>query len=137
MEKILISYFGILNYSYIPNYGYRLVIDIDPEFGKYYRALIPKWFKVNKPKWPIHITIVRGIYEQPNNLNNWNKYQGQEIKFKYEPIIYMDKKYYWLNIWCIELENIREELGLPNISKWTLPPSGFKKCFHMTIANKK
>jgi hypothetical protein len=67
----------------------------------------------------------------------WGKYEGQEIDFSYENVIHSGTVYYWLNAFSTKLEEIREELGLPVSSQYTLPPEGFVKCFHITIANQK
>jgi hypothetical protein len=128
-------YKGVLNYK--NEGGYRLTVEIDEELANYYRSLIPKYFPYLKPRWPSHITVVRTEKETPVNREHWGKYHGQEIEFQYDPIIRSGKMYYWLNIWCVELENIREELGLPVVSMFTLPPAGYTKCFHCTIANMK
>ena len=116
---------------------YRLVVEVDPELARYYRALIPSWLPANRPRWPAHITIVRPEKEVPIHLEYWGKYEGDSVPFLYDPEIKSGKIYYWLNIWCKRLEDIRTELGLPVRSEFTLPPEGFVKCFHCTIANMK
>lgn len=126
---------GILHYSI--KEGYRLVVEIDGELAAYYRALIPFWMSANKPRFAPHITVVRIHKEIPKILDVWNKYEGEKISFIYESFIYHDRNYYWLNIWCKRLEEIRQELGMPVTSPYTIPPDGFRKCFHCTIANKK
>jgi hypothetical protein len=115
----------------------RLVVETDQGLSDFYRSLIPPWLPCMKPRWPAHITVVREEKEAPVNKEHWGKYDGQEIKFLYDPIVREGKVYYWLNIFCEKLEEIRLELGLPVVSEYTLPPEGFRKCFHMTIANKK
>jgi hypothetical protein len=80
---------------------------------------------------------VRPEKEAPVNLEHWGKYEGEPLTFLYEPYVYEGTVYYWLNIWCVRLEEMRRELGLPVVSQFTLPPEGFTKCFHCTIANKK
>lgn len=131
---ILYKSTGILHYT---EEDYRLVVEVDQQLASYYRALIPKWKSVNKPRWNAHITVVRPIKEKPIIFDAWGKYQGESIEFLYEPYVYEGKVYYWLNIWCSRLEKIRKELGLPVISEFTLPPEGFTKCFHCTIGNMK
>ncbi len=116
--------------------NYKLVIDCDQELSEYYRCLIPKYYDIQKSRWKAHITVVRSEKEAPINLEHWGKYQGQEINFFYDPIVKMGKIYFWLNIWCKKLEEIRIELGLSNVSEFTLPPDcPFTKCFHMTLGN--
>jgi len=113
------------------------VVEVDQDLSDYYRSLIPPWKPVNKSMWSAHITLVRPGKEVPINTEHWGKYEGESIEFLYEPRVYSGKVYYWLNIWCKRLEDIRLELGLPVISEFTLPPDGFIKCFHCTIGNMK
>lgn len=124
---------GILQYSGTD----RLVVSVDKEMAQYYRSLIPKWIPNNHPRYSPHITVVRAGVEKPKNFRMWGKYHGQEIVFYYRPLIFNDKVYFWLNIVCKPLETIREELGLSAVSRFTVPPSGHKKYFHCTIANRK
>lgn len=119
---------GIIQYS-----SEKLIVSIDPEFGKYYYSLIPKHLNANHPRYPSHISVIRN--EIPINKNLWNKYEGKIILFDYDPIIKYDETYIWLNAFCKELENMRVELGLLISSKYTRPPSGYQKCFHITIGN--
>ncbi len=83
-----------------------------------------------------HITIVRPEKENPK-LAHWGKYEGKELTFKYGNIICWDSIYFWLRVFCVELEDIRLELGLPVESVYTRPPDGHRKIFHLTIANLK
>ena len=93
-----------------------------------------EYFQVKKPMYSSHISVVRN--EVPPNLNMWGKYQGVKISFEYEPFIYGDELYYWLNAYSSILEDVRVELGLPNISDITVSPD--RKCkFHITIGNTK
>lgn len=131
--KVLYKSTGVLNYTM--DGGYRLAVEVDQQLADYYRALIPPWKPVNRPRWGAHITVVRPEKEQPVNLEPWGKYHGEPVQFLYEPSVHEGKIYYWLNIWCSRLEEIRTELGLPVISEFTLPPEGFIKCFHCTIGN--
>lgn len=91
---------------------------------------------VQTPRWAPHITVVRMGRDTPQYIEHWNKYEGKSIIFEYDPYIYIDKSYYWLNVWGEELEGIRKELGLVPRNKWTRPPDGME-CFHTTIGNKK
>jgi len=126
------------SYGYL-HYGeeWKLIVKIDQDISNYYRSLIPKYMEVYPQMWPAHITVVRVKREVPTIIKPWKKYDGQPIEFLYSPIIYWDEKYYWLDVYCKALELIRKELGLPYVSQYTLPPSGFKKVFHITIGNKK
>jgi hypothetical protein len=124
---------GVLRYS--NNDSYRLVLEVDQEIADYYRSLLPKWFYVNRQKYHAHVSVVR--HEVPVNLDVWGKYEGKEIEFIYTSQVFFGKVYYWLNMFCVELEEIRKELGLSVVSKYTLPPEGFVRCFHITIGNSK
>jgi hypothetical protein len=126
---------GTLHYS--KDIGYRLVLLVDQGISDFYRSLIPKYYPVNKPMYPAHVTVVRAEKETPIHLEHWGKHEGERVLFKYSPIIGQGKVYYWLNIFCSRLEDVRLELGLPVVSEYTLPPEGFRKCFHCTIGNQK
>lgn len=131
----LYSSSGVLRYSI--SGGYKLVVEIQDDLAIYYRSLIPKYLNVNKTRYSPHITVVRSYKEIPKNLEYWGKYEGEVIEFFYEPIIRQGKVYFWLNILCKRLEEIRQELGLEVTSIYTRPPEGFEKYFHMTIGNTK
>ena len=51
-------------------------------------------------------------------------------------MVYNDETYYWLNVFCKDLEEIREELGLTKSGDVSLSPDGRHK-FHITIGNSK
>ncbi len=124
---------GQLQYSK----DWRLVLRVDQGLADYYRWMIPSWMTNQRPRWPAHITVVRQEKETPVCKQHWWKYNNQHGKFLYSPYIHHDKVYYWLNVYCERLEEIRLELGLQCHSKYTLPPTGFRKSFHCTIANDK
>jgi len=135
MQEVLYKSIGVLRYEF--EIGHKLVVEVDQQLSDYYRSLIPKFVSTNRPRYSAHITVVRQEKETPVNLEHWGKYEGQEIEFFYSPIIQQGKVYFWLNTFCTKLEDIRLELGLPVVSQYTLPPEGFRKCFHCTIANMK
>ena len=131
------SSYGLLKYSEIASHHHRLVVEVDGELARYYYSIIPKWIDVNKPYWPAHITVVRPFKEKVVNLRVWRKYEGEVIEFKYQNYLHSGQLYFWINVFCIRLEEIRAELGLSITSEFTRPPDGFSKCFHCTIANMK
>jgi len=116
---------------------FRLIVEIDQQLVDYYRSLIPQWLVAQRTRYPAHITVVRQGKELPVHLEYWGKHDGQLVTFYYCPLIQMGKVYFWLNIFCCELEEVRLELGLPVVSQFGLPPEGFRKYFHTTIANLK
>lgn len=129
----MISSTGTLRYGD----NWKLIVQCDQAIANYYRSLVPKYYDIQGTRYPAHITVVRTEKEIPTITEPWGKYEGQEIEFFYDPEVKMGKIYFWLNIWCKRLEEIRVELGLPNRSEFTLPPVPFTKCFHMTIGNSK
>lgn len=132
---ILFQSIGVLHYSHNDNYGYRLVMDVDQGIADFYRSMLPKWIDRKPQRYGAHVSIVRK--EVPVNLDVWGKHEGQEIEFSYSNMVQTGIVYFWLNVFCKRLEEIRVELGLPVSSEYTLPPEGFVKCFHMTIGNSK
>ncbi len=116
-------------------YGYRLVVEIDPEITNYYRALIPRHIKLNRQMYPPHVSVVRK--EVPPNPEFWGKYEGEEIDFMYDNAIQSGTVYWWLNCFSKRLEDIRLELGLLVDSPYTKPPEGYAKCWHSTLGNLK
>ena len=121
---------GKLIYSLNPT---KIILEVDQGIADYYRSTIPKYFKVNKPLYGAHISVVR---KENVNMNYWNKYNLKEIEFEYRNYIYNDELYWWLNSYSKELEDIRIELGLTGTSDITKSPDGRHK-FHITIANNK
>jgi hypothetical protein len=113
------------------------VVDINHDLANYYFSLIPKYYHIQRPRWAPHITVVRPEKEKPQKTAKWGDHEGEIVRFMYDPYLFNDSQYFWLDIWCNRLEIIREELGLPNVSRYTLPPVGHVKCFHCTIANTK
>lgn len=112
-------------------------MEIDKGLVSFYRSLIPKYKEMQPQMHLPHITVVRTSKEQPPNEEFWGKHKGEKITFYYSPIIHEGIFYYWLNVFCVRLEEIRHELGLSIHSPYTEPPEGFKKCFHVTLGNKK
>lgn len=135
MEVALFRSVGTVNYLHKEGYGYRLVVDVDPELVRYYRALIPKWIKTNTQMYDPHISVVR--HEVPVVMEAWGTHQGESVEFHYSNIIHQGTVYLWLNVFSTALEDLRVELGLPISSPYTVPPDGFSKCFHCTIGNTK
>jgi hypothetical protein len=127
---ILHTSIGTLRYGFT-----HLVVDVDTEIPRYYRALLPKYVEIQPQMYPAHISVVRK--ETPPNMDLWKKYDGEKVEFKYSPIVHEGSVYFWLNVFCQRLEKIRVELGLPIHSPYTLPPEEFVHCFHCTLGNKK
>ena len=56
----------------------------------------------------------------------WERYSGEIVTFEYNSIIRDDELYFWLDVSCPRLLDIREELGLPRHPEYS---------FHLTIGN--
>lgn len=121
---------GILHYD---NYPLKLVLQVDQQISDYYRSTLPKYIWTNPQRYPAHVSVVRN--ETPPNMELWGRYEGIKVPFLYEHHVYNGQVYYWLNVFCSRLEDIRVELGLPISSPYTLPPGGFVHCFHCSVAN--
>ena len=99
-----------------------LVVDCDPEIGRYYRHLF--WLSTHKtyrpwrPKWREHISVCRN--ETPQNRSIWEAHAGKKVIFFYEPIPKTNGTYWWLDVQCELLLDIREELGLPRQPEYPL-----------------
>ena len=121
---------GVINYD--KSDGDRVTVNVEQSIGDYYYALIPKHYRVIKPRYKAHVTVVSPI----DPIIHWDKWRirdGQIANFVYDPTILYDKGYWWFNLWSIEMEDIRKELGLSIISRVTIPPLGYLKCFHCTL----
>lgn len=95
---------------------YWLVLDCDPEIGSYYRKLYNMDCHrcnpfLSKPAWKEHITVVRN--EEPTNKDLWEKYANKSVEFKYNFSANTNGIYWWLDVECVQLLDLREELGLP------------------------
>jgi hypothetical protein len=112
---------------------WKINIRLDDDLVDFYRSLIPKHIRLNKTKFPPHITVVRN--EEIPNKDVWKKYEGLQIQFKYGYLA-SGEIYWWLPVYCRKLTLIRKELGLPPSSKLTRPPNN-RECFHITIGNMK
>jgi hypothetical protein len=124
---------GILRYSKTEIAGYKLVVEIDPEISKFYRSLIPKYIKIQPQKYTPHISVVRKTYEL--DLSLWMSREGFAVSFFYCNVIRNCERYYWIDVFSIELEEIRKELGLPLHSRFIGPPKEYIHCFHITLGN--
>lgn len=103
-----------------------LILSCDDEISKYYRHLFYKEFpylgKLNRPVWGTHISIIRG--EKVPNYNLWRLDENKIIEFEYEGGVRDNGEYYWLNVKCKKLEDLRVAYGLS-------PQPRFG--FHLTI----
>lgn len=105
-------------------YKTYIVAYVDNQLTEYYRSLIPKALYVNGQRYQAHITIIRADVEPvPDKASI---YDGKYINYQYDSTIFTCGTYYWLNAHSKDIEDIREDLGLPRIKYDT---------FHITIGN--
>jgi len=113
--------------------GFRLVLKIEQDISDYYRKLIPSYYRTFRQGWAAHITVVRPGIDNPGKVRYWEDHEGENVNFIYSPYLENGRGFYWLNAWSKRLEEVREELGLINTSKFVLKPEGYKKTFRCTI----
>lgn len=133
MTSKLLSVSGIIHYDKKTN---KVVANISPDFIRYYRSLVPKYYGVNPPKYPSHCSIVRN--EVVDQLSpEWGKREGEKVRIFYKPEILSDKSdvYWWVDAWCDVFCNLRVELGLPAFRLKSGNRDGDR--FHITIGNTK
>lgn len=106
----------------------KAVLLVDQGIADFYRSLIPKSIPILPQRWPAHVSIVRR--QHPKNMEYWRKHENEQIEFEYSPIVTWDETYYWLNVKCLRLEEIRVELGLDRHPPW-------RNLYHITVGNVK
>jgi hypothetical protein len=121
---------GIIHYDVSD--GRRVTVSIEQSIADYYYSLIPKYYRALKPRYKAHVTVVSPI-DEILNQEKWGIREGQIANFIYDPTILYENGYWWFNLWSIEMESIRKELGLSLKSRITIPPEGYSKCFHCTL----
>jgi len=112
-----------------------LILDCDPEIGRYYRSMYQRQHnfcrKLQRPFWGPHITVVRNEEPDDKHKHLWDLHAGEKIVFQYAGGVnnnYSDDRYrsfYWLEVTCPRMLEIRKELGL------SAPTCGF----HLTIGS--
>lgn len=99
------------------------VVDVDREITRYMRWWIKKeqWIDLCQPSWDAHISVIRGEKPRPNLMHFWKKYHGQRVTFEYDMNIRRagdtspakSEDFWFIDIKCPELVEIRKELKLP------------------------
>jgi hypothetical protein len=100
----------------------------DDEISTYYRHLFIKQYpylngfnkgiKLSRPVWGSHISFIRGDEKIPSHI--WGLDNNKIIEFEYQPEVKDNGTYFWLNVNCPYLLDLREELGLPRKPKMRL-----------------
>lgn len=117
----------------IGNEGFKLIVEVDPELGRFYRSLIPKYLHPQPTRYAPHITVVR---KEVPLVEAWSHLDSSQINFSYDPEIRYNDVYFWLRCWSTTLLKLRLGMGLPEHTEYTRPPDG-EECFHCTVANTK
>ena len=98
------------------------ILEVDREITRYYRWWLQKEKHIilQQPAWDAHISVVRGERQCARSPALWKKYQHERVAFEYEHGILRcveDKdqpgQFYWIDVECPRLSEIRDELGLP------------------------
>lgn len=131
---------GTLRYSVkrdSSSQNWWLVLDCDPNLGDYYRHLCSIQnvgrLKLAAPYWGPHITVSRNEEPPDSHKHLWGAYEGEVVSFSYATGIrdnYSPERYrsfFWLEVECQRLHDIRKELGLPPIA------TAWVGNFHLTI----
>jgi hypothetical protein len=98
-----------------PSPNWWLILNCDPEIGKYFRHLHylhrHRTEKLHRPAWAEHVTVIRN--EQPPNPKLWEAFSGQQVEIKVLLPAQSNGYYVWLPVQCDYLLDLREGLGLP------------------------
>ena len=103
------------------------IVKTDREITRYFRWWIQKTYhiKLHQPSFDAHVSIIRGETPPKDKVDLWKKYDGQKVKFKYSLNVrqsgdttgYDRPDHYWfVEVDCPFLKQIREEFGFP--SNW-------------------
>lgn len=100
------------------------IVQTDREITRYYRWWVKKELHVDlcEPSWNSHISIIRSEKPSANKMYLWKKYEGRKIEFKYKHNVIRSGHYWFVEVECPLLKQIRDEFDLP--SNWNQ---------HMTI----
>lgn len=113
------------------NYYAKQVVDNPVAFGETRIDLVA-------PSWGSHISIVRGEKPRDGLKHLWKKYDGEKVEFEYSHIVrrsgdttpgFHIDHFWFVDIWCDKLNEIRRELGLKAYD--TVKKAPFK--YHLTI----
>ena len=118
------------------NHQWWCILKVDREITRYYRwwigrrywgqtAIQSNW--ICQPSWDAHVSIVRG--ETPRVKNHWQAYNGEKVEFQYahyprqttiedrQTRHAKDGDFWFVDVICPRITEIRQELGLRTFSK--------------------
>jgi hypothetical protein len=105
-----------------------LIIDADPELGRYLRHLYllahqrTRWLQA--PLWGAHVSVIRG--EVPPLPQYWGEGEGRAVAFELDLRAQETQGFVWCPVHCEAALDLRERLGLARDPQ---PP------LHLTIGN--
>ena len=130
--NIMFTSRGTLRFSIEANL-YIARLNVDPQIVYYYRSLVPKSVRLNRQKFTTHVSVVREL--NLPLINSWDQHKD-EIEFHYDPYVFAGDTYWWINVQCEQLHELRLNLGLERDCWYTRPPD-LAEAFHITIGNTK
>lgn len=108
--------------------GFKISLLVDEGIADFYRSLIPRSVGIQVPRYPPHVSVTRN--EQTTTEEPFGRYQGEQIEFEYSNMIVNDELYYWLEVQCPRLTEIRLEFGMNPMPWWD-------NGYHITVGNVK
>jgi hypothetical protein len=101
-----------------------VVLDCDPDIGKYYRHLYHlsshRCRRLWRPAWAEHVTVLRNE-EPPEPFKPlWERYAGETVEFTVSPVLRTNGEFCWLDVTCDFLLDLRVELGLAREPEYPL-----------------
>lgn len=116
---------GIIKYD-PPRPGLRkkrdwwAIVKVDREITRYYRWWVKSryWIDLCQPSWDAHISIVRGEKPEHHLMHLWKKYDGHKVNFKYGHDVQQNGHFWFVDVDCPFLLDIRKELNRP--TNWNL-----------------
>lgn len=114
-----------------PKTRWWLVLECDPDIPRYYQWWIQKSLHIKglcEPSWGAHVSVIRGEEPREDLQSLWGKYQGERVEFRYQakPRQSGDTtgdrpgNFWFLDVECSRLQEIRAELGLVVYPKFHL-----------------
>lgn len=106
------------------------VVNVSRELTRYYRWLTCKevpGLRLHAPAFDAHVSLIRGERPRPGTEHLWKKYDGELITMMVNPFVQISDekntgKFFFLEVECERMSQIREEFGFP--TKWK---------YHLTI----
>ncbi|MDB4278602.1 hypothetical protein N9917_03235 [Deltaproteobacteria bacterium] len=79
-------------------------VDLTPRLGRVLDFM--------PPAWGPHISVCRGERIDKSKRSLWKSLRNRELEFTYDPDLRSNGEYFWHQVQCEELLDLREQLGL-------------------------